>query len=154
MLPNPFADCKESMNVNFFLKETFQKVVFHLLVWTCMPYIVGHDPVVARKAFKTHPSTESLWKEEPGLSPAEPAFVESSITPQPTPASTRMYSMPVESVTGTERILWTDDTTSPFKPAEQTAWLTSCLHSQPLTFTLHRLLTPQASESTLCWAIA
>lgn len=43
--------------------------------------------------------------EDSDLPTAEPAFVESSITPQPTPASTRMYSMLVESVTDTEKIL-------------------------------------------------
>lgn len=86
------------------------------------------------------------FQEEPGRPPAEPAFVERVQSPpppllQPTPTSSRMYSMSVESVTDTKRILWTDGTTSPLKPAEQTAWLTSCLHNQPLTFTLHRLPT-------------
>lgn len=98
--------------------------------------------------------TKRTFEEAPRLSPAESAIVENSITPQPTPASTRMYSMSVESVAETERILWTGDTTSPFKPAEQTAWLTSCLHIHPLTFTLHWRLIDQASVSTLRWDMA
>ena len=81
------------------------------------------------------------------------AGFKSRLGPQPPPPEcTLCRSSP--SLSDTERILWTDDTTSPFKPAEQIAWLTSCLHSQPLTFTLHRLLTLKASVSILCWDIA
>lgn len=118
------------------------KSIVSFICWfqvTCHTYWVTalwwrekHSKLVAKFKFPPLNLREILtFQEEPGPSAAEPAFVQGSITPRPTPTSTRMYSMPVGSVTDTERILWTDDTTHPFKAAEQTAWLTSCLHSQP-----------------------